>query len=248
MNGLPSLLSAARDRLRPHRLRSLSLALLVQLAVLAIGLWAFFELADYVEDGEPHALDRRLLLALRDAGDPSDPIGPLWFEEFVRDVTALGGLGVLALVTAGVAGYLVVAHRRRTAVLLVLSIAGGVALSTAAKALAARPRPDLVPHGMHVYTESFPSGHAMLSAVTYMTLGALLMRVVPDRWERVYVLAFATALTVLVGSSRVYLGVHWPSDVLAGWALGTAWAIATWIATAWLQRRGQVEEEPAPTT
>jgi undecaprenyl-diphosphatase len=115
-------------------------------------------------------------------------------------------------------------------------------LSTLLKLGFERPRPDLVPHAVVVYTASFPSGHAMLSAVTWLTLGALLMRVEPRRRVKAYVLALAVLTTLLVGASRIYLGVHWPTDVLAGWCIGAAWALMCWLAALWLQRRGRVEE------
>jgi undecaprenyl-diphosphatase len=107
----------------------------------------------------------------------------------------------------------------------------------------ARPRPELVPHGAEVYTASFPSGHSMMSAVVYLTLGALLARTQSSQGAKIYILSVAVILTVLVGTSRVYLGVHWPTDVLAGWALGGLWALICWLAMLWLQASGQVEDE-----
>jgi undecaprenyl-diphosphatase len=114
-------------------------------------------------------------------------------------------------------------------------------LSTVLKMGFERPRPDLVPHATRVYTASFPSGHAMLSAVTYLTLGALLARVQPNRRLKAYLIGLALCITLLVGASRVYLGVHWPSDVLAGWCGGAAWAALCWFIALQLQRQGQVE-------
>jgi undecaprenyl-diphosphatase len=86
----------------------------------------------------------------------------------------------------------------------------------------------------------------MLSAVTYLTLGALLARVEANRRGKLYVVSVAILLTLLVGCSRLYLGVHYPTDVLAGWVVGSAWAILCWTVAAWLQRRGQVEGEGEP--
>jgi undecaprenyl-diphosphatase len=220
---------------------------LVVLAFVAVATWSFLELADYADDpDEISRYDRGILRAMRSDADPSDPLGPPWFEETVRDVTALGGLGLLTLFTLIVIGYLVATRRRRTAVLLATSIAGGTALAFGLKDLFDRARPDVVPHLMHVSTASFPSGHAMLSAVVYLTLGALLAQVQSSWWLRAYVLAVAVLLAVLVGTSRVYLGVHWPSDVAGGFAVGCAWAGLAWVVERALQRRGDIEPEPTP--
>lgn len=235
----------SRASTRSHA-QSLEWGALAVLALGAAGLFGFVRLAHYVERGELHDLDERILLAMRSSVDTADPLGPPWFEELVRDLTAFGAVGTLALVTLGVAGYLLADGRGRTCVVLLAVIAGGLLLSLGLKAAFDRPRPDLVPHGSHVYTMSFPSGHAMLSAVTYMTLGAMLARVQERLRLRIYVLAVAAALTVLVGASRVYLGVHWPSDVLAGWAIGCTFAVAAWFLTRGLQRHGDIEPEPPP--
>jgi undecaprenyl-diphosphatase len=168
----------------------------------------------------------------------------------MRDVTALGSLGVLAFVGLAAAGFLLLQGNGRTAALVVVAVGGGMLVSTLTKLGFDRPRPDLVPHGAVVYTASFPSGHAMLAAVTYLTLGALLARVQPQLRLKLYLIGLATALTVLIGVSRVYLGVHWPTDVLAGWTLGAAWALACWAVALWLQARGRIERAepgPAPT-
>ena len=131
--------------------------------------------------------------------------------------------------------------------LLVVAVSLGTVLSSTLKLLVARPRPDLIAHVVQVHTMSFPSGHATLSAVTYLTLGALLARVQPNRRLKAFLLGLALILTILVGASRVYLGVHWPSDVLAGWCVGAAWASLCWFVALQLQRRGQGEtgHEPA---
>jgi undecaprenyl-diphosphatase len=145
------------------------------------------------------------------------------------------------MVTVGAVAYLLMARKEATALLVIAAVVGGMMLSTALKLGFERPRPDLVPAGARVYTASFPSGHAMLSAVTYLTLGALLARVERRRRTKAFLLATAVAVVLLVGVSRVYLGVHWPSDVLAGWCVGAAWAALCWFVALQLQRRGQVE-------
>lgn len=211
----------------------------VLLAILLVAgtLWGAAEIAAAVVAGSTNAFDESILLALRSPGDPSDPLGPLWFEEMMRDFTALGGTGVLAAVTLAVAGFLAVTGQRQAAALVILAVATGTMVSHGLKWGFDRPRPDLVPHGMTVYSQSFPSGHAMLSAVTYLTLGALLARVQPRRAAKAYPLAVAALIVGVVGASRVYLGVHWPTDVLAGWAFGSLWAALCWFAMLWLQRR-----------
>lgn len=227
--------------------RSQRLGSLLTLAIAAGGLLAFLELAGEVLEGEPFAFDRALLLAMRTPGDRSDPLGPAWVESMARDVTALGSFVVLAMITVAVIGYLLITARRRTAAFVALAVGGGALASTLLKNAIQRPRPDLVPHAVEVYTHGFPSGHAMLAAVTYLTLGALLARLESRRRTKGYLLAVAVLITLLVGVSRVYLGVHWPSDVLAGWCLGAAWAIGGAALLARLQRQREVEAAAGPS-
>lgn len=226
---------------RPRRLGAAAFARLAALAASVAAVLGFAGLASEVLEGETLGFDRALLLALRNPADPSDPIGPGWFEEMARDITGLGSHVILVGLTLSVAGYLALVRKRAAAWLVLGSVGGGIALSAGLKTLFQRPRPDLVPHAVEVYTASFPSGHAMLSAVTYLTLGVLVAQV-QARWHtRGYVLALAVATTLLVGASRIYLGVHWPSDVLAGWCLGAAWALLCWLLAVTLQRRGVME-------
>lgn len=219
------------------------IALLATIFVIGGGIWAFVALADEIFEGETEAFDRAVMLFFRVAGDPSNPIGPVWFEEAMRDVTALGGNFVLTFVTAAVIVYLLIARKRGAALLVFISIAGGTLLASILKLFFQRARPDLVPHGTEVYTASFPSSHAMMSAVVFLTLGALLGRIEPIPRLRIYFLGLAMLLTAMVGVSRVYLGVHWPTDVLAGWAIGAAWAMLVWLVALWLQRRGQIAQD-----
>jgi undecaprenyl-diphosphatase len=202
---------------------------LFAMAASASGLLVFVVTAGAVLNCGFRALDETLLLALRTPGDLSDPIGPRWFEELMRDITALGSTGVLTIVVIAVAGFLWLAGSPRRALGVVVWSAIGTALSHMSKLGFARPRPELVPHEAEVFTLSFPSGHAMLSAVIYLTIGAMIAGSQESRRIKFYVIGFAVLLTLLVGVSRVYLGVHWPSDVLAGWALGAAWACLGWL-------------------
>lgn len=222
-------------------LRRRELVILVVAATVFAGIWAFLELADEVTEQETMAIDRMILLALRNPADHTDPLGPGWIEEMVRDFTALGGIGVLILITSAACVYLLLLNRRRTALFAVAAISGGWLVSNLLKIAYDRSRPDLVPHEAVVYTASFPSGHAMMSAVTYLTLAALLSRAVTSWRLRAFFLASALFLTVLVGTSRIYLGVHWPTDVVAGWTVGAAWAGLCWLIERWLQQKGVVE-------
>lgn len=200
--------------------------------ILVIGataaVWAFFNIASEVGEGETLALDKHILLALRNPLDPSDPIGSRSFQEAMRDVTALGGVTVMILVTAvAVLAFLMHSKRWHAAIL-----AGTVLLadlsSELLKGLYGRPRPELVPHGSYVYSASFPSGHSTLSAATFLTLAMLISSLEPNRGTKALVFVVAGLLILGIGFSRVYLGVHWPSDVLAGWCLGGAWALGAW--------------------
>ncbi|WP_339898055.1 phosphatase PAP2 family protein [uncultured Gilvimarinus sp.] len=224
-------------------LGSRELTVMCVVFALLASIWVFAEIADEVTDGETHEFDRSVLLMMRTADDVSDPIGPGWAEEMGRDITALGGNVVLTLLTFVVMGYLVLCQRRRLALVVLVASLGSLGANTLLKDSYERDRPDLVPHGAEVYTASFPSGHSMVAAATYLTLGALLARAEKRRRLKAYYLLVALTITLLVGISRVYLGVHWPTDVLAGWTAGAGWALLCWLLAGWLQRRGQVEPE-----
>lgn len=221
--------------LRDFRLATVPVALL---ALAGLGIYGFLAIADEVAEGEIDAFDTALLLALRNPADLSDPIGPPWLEETALEITALGGYPLIVLTLAAVIGFLLVTRRPGPALYALLSVAGGTVVSQLLKSLYDRPRPDLVAHLDTIHTASFPSGHAMMSTVAYLTLAALIVRIVVSRAARAYVLVVAVLVSLAVGVSRVYLGVHWPSDVAAGWALGVAWASLSWLAVTALRRWG----------
>ncbi len=210
-------------------LRGREPVVLVGLLVVVLTTWGLVELTDEVLEGGTDSFDRWAVLNLRDPGDLSDPIGPLWVEEAGRDLTGLGGIAVLMIAITSAAGFLAVSRAYRTMIVLLLSTVSGIAVSLLLKSFFARPRPDFVPHLSNVYTSSFPSGHSMMSAIVYLTLAALIAPVLRHFWLRFYAIAVAVGLTVLVGVSRVYMGVHYPTDVLAGWAAGLVWALACWL-------------------
>ena len=206
-------------------LGSLPLVLLLGLSGLAF----FAMLSDEIGEGETGRIDAAILIGLRHAGDLGVPLGPAWLPQTAVDLSALGGFTVLWLLTLAAAGYLLMTGRRTDAILLAGSIGGGSLLNAALKLFFGRERPEVVPHLVQVSNASYPSGHAMLSAVAYLTIAAMLARGEKRLAPRLYLLALAVVLVVLIGLSRLYLGVHWPSDVLGGWCLGSAWALGVWV-------------------
>lgn len=217
------------------------LGTLLSLFTVAFGVFCFVAIADEVHEGDTREIDRAILLAFRNPSDPSDPLGGRVVEEMGRDVTALGGATVLTLLTVSVVGYLLLIKKPLAALFVTVSVLGALGLSSGLKDLFERPRPDLVTRLAYVVTSSFPSGHSMLSAAVYLTLGSLLARMQKNLVVKAYLLLWAAFLTCLVGVSRVYVGVHWPTDVLAGWSAGAAWASGCWLIAGALQRRGRVE-------
>ncbi len=217
--------------------------LLGSLFLIAGLLLIFIFIAQDVFEGETASFDRAAILAFRSAGNISQSVGPPWVEEAVRDVTALGSIIVVIILSGAVLGYLLMLGKRGPALLLLMSVAGGTALNDLLKYVFARPRPDLVLPTTQVFTSSFPSGHAAVSAVVYLTLGALLARDAPSVAGKIYVMAVAILIVFLVGVSRVFLGVHYPTDVLAGWCIGSAWALTCWLAANRLQNRRVMESD-----
>lgn len=230
------------------RVADIERTVLIAVILGAAALFAFAKIANEVGQGGTRAFDEWLLLSLRTPGNPAVPIGPKRVQELMRDITALGSTGVLTIMVLSVVGFLAMTRKARAAILVLVSVVGGTLLSQSMKFAFARPRPDLVPHGAEVYTASFPSGHSMMSAIVYLTLGALVARTQPDHGVKVYIMTIAVALTLMVGVSRVYLGVHWPTDVLAGWSLGGVWALLSWLVMVWLQSRGKLKSKSAGTS
>ena len=210
---------------------------------LCVLLFGFVSLAGEVTEGDTQAFDTKILRALRDPADPSKPIGPAWIQEPLLDLTAIGGSTVLGLVIVSVVGFLVLQTRYRTAIVVAITAGSGELLNAAMKHAFNRPRPTIVPHLRMVYSTSFPSGHAMESAIVYLTLAAILMRASDSRVTKIYTLGIAVLLTTLVGISRVYLGVHYPTDVIGGWIIGFMWASVCWLAAQRFEDTAQIQAE-----
>jgi undecaprenyl-diphosphatase len=222
-----------------------------EIASLAVGaaactlLLLFLVLAGQVGAGGTLAFDTKILRALRSADDPRRPIGPDWIASSLVDLTALGSPTVLGLVVLSVVGFLLLQGRSRTAIAVAVTCFSGELVDNAMKHAFNRPRPTVVPALREVWSTSFPSGHAMESAIVYLTLGAMLMRVADGRLTKIYCLAVAVMLTAIVGVSRIWLGVHYPTDVLGGWMIGFVWASICWLATERVEARAGIEAERA---
>ncbi|HYE47894.1 MAG TPA: phosphatase PAP2 family protein [Caulobacter sp.] len=222
------------------------LAAVGALLVLAVGVLSFMEIADDVAEGDTRGVDRWILLMLRDPDNPAVPLGGRWVREAVGDITALGGWTVLTLFVLLLVGLFASLRRWREAALLLVAAMGGTALGQALKGIFGRERPDEAWRLVEAANASFPSGHAMMSAVVYLTLGALVARFANRRRVKWFAIGVGVLLTAMVGVSRIYLGVHWPSDVLAGWCVGAAWAMACWLGVWAVEKWWRKDVERAP--
>jgi undecaprenyl-diphosphatase len=231
-----------RPRFRKPRDREELRILLGAVALLAM-IWIFAALADAVREGDTRRFDEWVLNVLRQDGDKSQLKGPRWLASGAQDITALGSPTVLGLTVLAVSGYLLLHGLYRHSLFVFAASTGGWVLNWVLKQAFSRARPDIVPHLREVMTSSFPSGHALTSAAVYLTLGTLLMRIANGRLAKYYCLAIAMVVTFLVGASRVFLGVHYPSDVVAGWLIGMSWALLCWTVERTLERRAGLKRE-----
>lgn len=238
---------AARKLLRLARQE---LAAVAALCVAGGGVLAFIEIADDMTEADGVAFDEAVLAVLRPNPDPTDALGPPWLNTAMLDLTSLGGIAVLSLFAVAVVGFLLIQRKRLSAVMLTVGLAGGVAISEALKGAFERDRPPAEVQAVETINASFPSGHALLSTVFYLTLAVMLAHALPQRRLKAYVLTIGLLTAVIVGISRVWLGAHWASDVMAGWSLGAAWAMICWLAAfafeRWQRRRGGALQDAPP--
>ncbi len=214
------------------RLARAEAVLVAALLITGLSIIAFAEIADDVAEADTQAFDRFVLEAVRTPGEPGNPIGPHWVEIAMADLTALGGIAVLVVIALVVSGFLLMRRRAIAVMFLATALGGGIVLSQFLKGAFGRERPPVDFRAVEAVNPSFPSGHAMLSAVVYLTIGSLVAKAMPQKRLKAYVMGVAIVLALVVGLSRVYLGVHWASDVTAGWCIGAAWATVCWLA-AW---------------
>lgn len=226
-------------RIRPAL--TIETATLLHLCFGAVCAWLLVKNVPRIYKGRLEAIDNHVLRALRRPDDLSIPVGPKWMPQAAKDVTALGSGTNLTIATGILAGFLCLNRRFRATGFLLSSLGSGLLLCLSLKGFFARRRPNVVPHLAHFDPASFPSGHSMGSALVYLTLGSIFSRQVTGKMAKAYFLSTALALAVVVGVSRIYLGVHYPSDVLAGWAAASLWSGVCAQASRWLQHQGSVE-------
>lgn len=225
---------AVTDYLTRHGWLPLA-AMLLALA----GFWGFIELADDVQEGETTAFDRWVFDHI--AGR-YETIGR-FAQEGGRDLTALGGTTVITLMVSGVAIFLMLRRQWKSTAFVLAAVLGGLLLSLILKEFYDRSRPDIYAHHSWTSTSSFPSGHSANAAVTYLTMAILLSKLVESTKMKAYILTGGLLIPVLVGLSRIFVGVHWPTDVLAGWLIGLAWGLFVYSAATYLQEHGAIEQE-----
>jgi undecaprenyl-diphosphatase len=210
---------------------------LLWIFVILLGILIFILIANAVSEGETNHFDLMILKSLRVQGNLHQPIGPEWVDLAMHDITSLGGGTVIVIITVIVVGFLLLQKNYSAMWLILIATIGGALVGLGLKELMGRERPPAIFHLVYVNTLSFPSGHSMISAVVYLTQAFLLSRIQKKKSIRVYIITVALILTFLIGISRIYLGVHYPTDVLAGWSIGFTWALLCWFVVWYLQER-----------
>jgi len=214
------------------------------LAVSALCWAAFCIVVWLVETGRTEPIDDLGLMFWRD-GAALEPVGPRFLLEGVRDLTALGGVLLRNLIGLGAVVALLFVGMQREAVLLTLTVAGGWLVEFAVKVLVGRPRPEIVPHLTEAGGASFPSGHSFNAAVVYIAIALAFATMSARESVRLTIIATAIVVSLAIAWSRVWLGVHFPTDAAAGWLGGAGWAF---LAAAVLQRPAQTAADAMDDT
>jgi undecaprenyl-diphosphatase len=201
----------------------------IGLMLAAGGALAFLVVASLLDLPAVQVLDETIIRAFRNPLNPSDPRGPEWLQEAARDYTALGGYAMLITLTTVVCVFLRLEQRRSRVRFILFTVCVGYLLSVLLKAIVDRPRPSIVPHLSHQDSPSFPSGHSMMSAIVYLTLGLMLAELAIKKRVKLFLVISPLLIAALVAVSRVMMGVHYPTDVFAGWCAGLSWAMTCWL-------------------
>jgi len=218
------------DSLKPSTKYFTGVDTKVLLAFIAmiLGIAGFLIIAGIVMKGATDNIDLQILRSLRNPLHPWKPIGPDWLFESMRDITSLGGATIVFIITLIASGYFLIKKEYTLLILILVATIGGAFLDLGLKDFYGRVRPSIFPKLIEVKTYGFPSGHSMMSTIVYLSLASLMIRVQGHRLYKIYVISVALFLTFIIGISRIYLGAHYPTDVLAGWSLGLAWASLCW--------------------
>lgn len=215
-NPMYGALRAATDK-AGSLIGAVGIFLVAGLIVAAIGTWIFVELGEHVRSGTTQAFDDSVIRWMGAHHTPT-------LDTIMLEITALGTGGVVIMIVAVAALFLVLTQHKYSAILLLASTLGGIALNGVLKLGFNRPRPSIFLPEVHTVSSSFPSGHAMSAAIVYSTVAYLAARLHKRRWARMLVMGSAFVVIALISLSRLYLGVHYPSDVVAGVSIGLAWA------------------------
>jgi undecaprenyl-diphosphatase len=210
--------------------------LLIVLTVLG-GILVFIGIANEVVEGDTQHFDNYILKLLREPDDVSQPAFPGWVTDAMEDITSLGSATIIVLFTLIVSGYLLLRKKYYLLWLVLAATIGGALIVWGLKEFIGRTRPTIVTHLLEENSLSFPSGHSMMSAIVYLTQATLISRAQENRNAKIYIISTALILTFLIGISRIYIGVHYPTDVIAGWVAGISWALLCWYVASVIERK-----------
>jgi undecaprenyl-diphosphatase len=217
--------------------------ILLVLLTFFLSLFVFINVGMLVTNGTTKQFDESIIKYFRVERNNSEPTGPYFLTESMRDITSLGGETVITIITIFVVGFLLLQKRYDAMWLVLAATIGGALISFGLKEFYGRERPDISYRLISVTPLSFPSGHSMMSAIVYLTQAAIIARIQKNKKIRIYILSAALFLVFIIGFSRVYLGVHYPTDVIGGWTVGLAWASFCWLVAWYLQKRNKLKQQ-----